>query len=88
MIDSRVGARTSEVRPGRLVAALAGCGRHETPGTRVFQVRGHRDGTKSDSRDPHAREGGRGGPVSDEDAENVTPPGPLRPEIEGLKRAA
>src|SRR5262249_35345888 len=25
--------RPSELRPGRLVAALAGCGRHETPGT-------------------------------------------------------
>jgi hypothetical protein len=25
--------RPSEIRPGRLVAAPAGCGRHETPGT-------------------------------------------------------
>ena len=28
-----IGRRPSEVRPGRLVAARAGCGRHETPGT-------------------------------------------------------
>ena len=28
--------------PGRLVAALAGCGRHETPGTRPFRGEWHR----------------------------------------------
>ena len=28
-----VGAVRPSLRPGRLVAALAGCGRHETPGT-------------------------------------------------------
>ena len=31
--------------PGRLVAALAGCGRHETPGTRAFRGDWHRSVT-------------------------------------------
>jgi hypothetical protein len=55
---------------------------------RVFQGRGHGDGTKSDFRDRSALKGGPGGPVVDEDAENVTLSGPQRAEIEGLKRAA
>jgi hypothetical protein len=39
MVDSRPlrRLRPSEVRPGRLVATPAGCGRHETPGTWRFR---------------------------------------------------
>jgi hypothetical protein len=44
--------------------------------------------TKSDSRDRSAREGGPGGPIVDEDAENVTLSDPLRADPEAPERAA
>ena len=44
--------------------------------------------TKSDFRDGHARKGGPGGPIVDEDAGNVTLSGRPEAEMEGLKRAA
>ncbi len=70
--------RLAEVRPGRLGHGpgwLWPCPRR--PGREGIQGRGHRSGTKSDSRRRLAREMPHPGPIGDEDAGKVTPPGGL-----------